>query len=142
MTKNQRNDRNTTPGKVTNVAIARSISLQKQSSSNKMQQQTEDVKESDIIQKQQKIIEELLNRLGRLEGTVSAMEGELAVVRNVNTILSQQLDEADQYYRRLCMIVTGLRRPGKDETNDEDSKRVISVIASETRLDEEEFMNS
>ena len=142
MTKNQRNDRNITPGKVTNVAIARSISLQKQSSSNKMQQQTEDVKESDIIQKQQKIIEELLNRLGRLEGTVSAMEGELAVVRNVNTILSQQLDEADQYYRRLCMIVTGLRRPGKDETNDEDSKRVISVIVSETGLDEVEFMNS
>ena len=142
MTKNQRNDRNITPGKVTNVAIARSISLQKQSSSNKMQQQTEDVKESDIIQKQQKIIEELLNRLGRLEGTVSAMEGELAVVRNVNTILSQQLDEADQYYRRLCMIVTGLRRPGKDETDDEDSKRVISVIASETGLDEVEFMNS
>ena len=114
MTKNQRNDRNTTPGKVTNVAIARSISLQKQSSSNKMQQQTEDVKESDIIQKQQKIIEEPLNRLGRLEGTVSAM----------------------------CMIVTGLRRPGKDETNDEDSKRVISVIASETALDEVEFTNS
>ena len=142
MTKNQRNDRNITPGKVTNVAIARSISLQKQSSSKKMQQQTEDVKESDIIQKQQKIIEELLNRLGRLEGTVSAMEGELAVVRNVNTILSQQLDEADQYYRRLCMIVTGLRRPGKDETDDEDSKRVISVIASETGLDEVEFMNS
>ena len=37
-----------------------------------------------------------------------AMERELAVVRNVNTILSQQLVEADQYFRRLRMIVTGL----------------------------------
>ena len=37
-----------------------------------------------------------------------AIEGELAVVRNVNTILSQQLVEADQYFRRLRMIVTGL----------------------------------
>ena len=55
------------------------------------------------------------------------MEGELAVARNVNTILSQQLDEADQYSRRSCMIVMGLRKPGKDETNDEDSKRVISA---------------
>ena len=92
-----------------------------------------------IIQKQQKIIEELLDRLGRLEATVSAMEGELAVVRNVNAILSQQLGEADQYSQRLCMIVTGLQKPRKDEMNDEDSKRVISAIAREARLDEGEF---
>ena len=54
-----------------------------------MQQQTSDAKESNLIQKQQKTIEELLDRLGSLEATVSAMEGELTVVRNVNTILSQ-----------------------------------------------------
>ena len=101
MTKNQRNHRNTTPTKVSNVTTATPISHhQKQSSSNDMQQQTSDAKELNVIEKQQKIIEELLDRLERLEGTVSAMEGELAVVRNVNTILSQQLDEADQYSRR------------------------------------------
>ena len=33
----------------------------------------------------------------------------------------------------------GLRKPGKDETNDEDSKWVISAIASETGLDKGEF---
>ena len=93
-----------------------------------------------IFKKQQKIIEELLDRLGRLKGTVAAMEGELAVVRNANTILSQQLDEADQYSRRSCMVVMGLRKPEKDETNNEDSKRVISAIAGEARLDEREFM--
>ena len=38
-----------------------------------MQQQASDAKESNLIQKQQKIIEELLDRLERLEGTVSAM---------------------------------------------------------------------
>ena len=67
------------------------------------------------------------------------MEVELAAARNVNTILSQQLDEADQYCRRSCMIVTSLRNPGKDETNDEDSKMVISAIASEAGADEEEL---
>ena len=41
-----------------------------------------------------------MERVGCLEGTVSAMEGELAVVRNVNTLLSRQLDEADSYSRR------------------------------------------
>ena len=104
-----------------------------------MQQQISDAKESNLIQKQEKTIEELLDRLGRLEATLSAMEGELAVVRNANTILSQQLDEDDQYSRRLCMTVTGLQNPEKDETNDEDSKRVISATARETGLDKGEF---
>ena len=65
-------------------------------------------KSDDIIKKQQKIIEELMEGVVRLEGTVSAMEDELAVVRSVNTLLSRQLDEADTYSRRSCMIVTGL----------------------------------
>ena len=38
-----------------------------------------------------------MERVGRLEGTVSVMEGELAVIRNINNLLSCQLDEADSY---------------------------------------------
>ena len=139
MTKNQRNHRITTIGKVSNITTPRPISHQKQPSASEMQQQTSDPKESNLTQKQQKIIEELLDRLERLEGAVSAMEVELAAARNVKTILSQQLDEADQYCRRSRMIVTSLRNPGKDETNDEDSKMVISAIASEAGVDEEEL---
>ena len=37
-------------------------------------------KSEDITKKQQKIIEELIERVGRLEAAVSVMEGELAVV--------------------------------------------------------------
>ena len=45
------------------------------------QQQSHQTKKSeDFIQKQQKILEELVERVDRLEGTVSAMESELAVV--------------------------------------------------------------
>ena len=61
-----------------------------------------------IIKKQQQIIEELIERVSRLEGTVSVIEGELAVVRNVrnvNALLLCQLDDADSYSRRSCMIV-------------------------------------
>ena len=67
-----------------------------------MQQQTSNAKELNLIQKQQKTIEELLDGLGRLKATVSAMERELAIVRNVNTILSQQLDKADQCSQRFA----------------------------------------
>ena len=50
MTKIQRNHRNTMPGKVSNVTTARPISYQKQKSTNEMQQQTSNAKESDITQ--------------------------------------------------------------------------------------------
>ena len=77
-------------------------------------------KSKEIIKKQQKIIEELMERVGCLEGTVSMMEGELAVVWNVNTLLLCLLDEADSYSWRSCMIVTGLQKPKNDETNEDD----------------------
>ena len=57
-------------------------------------------KSEDIIKKQLKIIEERMERVSRLEGTVSAIEGELAVVRNVNILLLRQLHDADSYSRR------------------------------------------
>ena len=96
-------------------------------------------KSEDIIKKQQKIIEELMERVGRLEGTVSAMEGELAVIRNVNTLLSRQLDEVDSYSQRSCMIVTGLWKPEDDETNEDDALNVISAVAKEAGVDENDF---
>ena len=46
MAKNQRNHRNTTPGKVSNIKTARPISHQKEQSTNEMQQQTSEAKES------------------------------------------------------------------------------------------------
>ena len=96
-------------------------------------------KSEDIIEKHQKIIEELMERVGHLEGTVSAMEGELAVIRNVNTLLSRQLDEADSYSRRSCMRVTGVRKPEDDETNEDDALSVISAVAKEAGVDENDF---
>ena len=95
----------------------------------------------DIIKKQQKIIEELMERVGEglLEGTVSALEGELAVVRNVNTLLLRQVDEADSYSRRSCMIVTGFRNPENDETNDYDGLYVISAVTKKAGIDGNDF---
>ena len=80
-----------------------------------------------------------MERVGCLEGTVSAMEGELAVIRNVNTLLSRQLDEADSYSRRSCMRVTGVRKPEDDETNEDDALSVISAVAKEAGVDENDF---
>ena len=80
-----------------------------------------------------------MERVGRLEGTVSTMEGELAVVRNINNLHSRQLDEADLYSRRSCMIVTGRRKPLIDETNEDDALNEISAVAKEAGIDENDF---
>ena len=93
----------------------------------------------DIIKKQQKIMEELMERADCLEGTVSAMEGELAVIRNINTLLLCQLDEADSYSRGSCMIVMGLRKPEDDETNKDDALNIILAVAKEAGVDENDF---
>ena len=93
----------------------------------------------DIIKKQQKIMEELTERADCLEGTVSAMEGELAVIRNINTLLLCQLDEADSYSRGSCMIVMGLRKPEDDETNKDDALNIILAVAKEAGVDENDF---
>ena len=83
---------------------------------------------------------ELMERVSCLEGTVSAMEGELAVVQNLNTLLSCQLDDADSYSRRLCMIVMGLWKPENDETNEDDALHITSAVAKEARIDKNDFM--
>ena len=80
-----------------------------------------------------------MERVGCLEGTVSAMEGELAVVRNINTLLSRQLNEADSYSQGACMIVTLLRKSINDETNKDDALNVISAVAKEAGIDENDF---
>ena len=80
-----------------------------------------------------------MERVGRLEGTVCLMEGELAVIRNINTFLSRQLDEADSYSRRSCMIVTGLRKPEDDKTNEDDELNVILAVTKEAGVDENDF---
>ena len=80
-----------------------------------------------------------MERVGCLEGTVSAMEGELAVIRNINNLLSRQLDEADSYSRRSCMIDMDLRKPEDDKTNEDDALNVISAVAKEAGVDENDF---
>ena len=80
-----------------------------------------------------------MERVGRLEGTVCPMEGKFAVIRNINTFLLHQLDEADSYSRRSCMIVTGLRKPEDDKTNEDGELNVILAVTKGAGVDENDF---
>ena len=103
MNKKQKNQENT-PKK----ASITSINGTPEPPTFQQQQNHQTNKSENFIQKQQKIIEELTEKLDHLKETISTMEGELTVVRNVNTLLLHQLGEADSYSRRSCTIVTSL----------------------------------
>ena len=126
-----RNKKRSTPKKACTTSINGTPTRPAPTSQQQRNHQTN--KFEDIIKKQPKIMDKLMERVGCLEGTVSAMKGELAAVRNVNTLLSRQLDEADSYCRRSCMIVTGLRKPENDGTNEEDGSNVTSAVAKGAR---------
>ena len=94
MNKKQKNKKNT-PKKACTTSINGTPPAPPAPTS--QQQLNHQINKSEDIERQQNIIEELMERVGRLEGTVSVMEGELAVIRNINTLLSCKLDEADSY---------------------------------------------
>ena len=75
MKKKQKNQENT-PKK----ASITSINETPEPPTFQQQQNHQTNKSEDFIQKQQKIMEELIEKVDRLEGTISAMEGEHAVV--------------------------------------------------------------
>ena len=67
------------------------------------------------------------------------MEGELSVLRNVNTILPQQCDDGDAYSRGSCMTVMCLPNPDKENSNVDNGNKVMAAVAKESTLVENEF---
>ena len=80
-----------------------------------------------------------MNTVDHLERTTSAMEGELAVELNVNTLLSHQLDVADSYSQRSCMIIKGLRKPENSETKKQERLNIILADGKEAGIDKNDF---
>ena len=117
MNRKQKNQKNM-PKKACTTSIYRIPACPAPRSQQQQNHQTNKCK--DIIKKQQ-IKEELMERVGLLEETVSAMEGELAVVQ------------------RSSMIVTGLQKPKNDEKNKEDRLNIILTVMKEARIDKNDF---
>ena len=68
----------------------------------------------DLIQK----INKLTSRVDFLEGRVTQLQAEISISSQVNTVLEAQLDDLQQYQRRSCMIVDGIKPTIKETTED------------------------
>ena len=82
-------------------------------------------------------LEELLKRIEKLEHKVAELESELAVTKKVNRLLSQEVDDIQQYQRRACEILDGIT-PSEHETTQEITKKVKNVMVKNLNFSEEE----
>ena len=82
-------------------------------------------------------LEELLKKIGKLEDKVAELESELIVTRNVNELLSQEVDDLQQYQRRACVTLDGIT-PSEHETTEEITKKTKNVMLKNLNFSEKE----
>ena len=61
------------------------------------------------MKSQNEIVAELTARITNLEKTVEILQSELIITKNVNDILTNEVDDLQQYQRRQCIVIDGLR---------------------------------
>ena len=80
-------------------------------------------------------LEELLERIEILEDKVVELKSELIVSKNVNKLLSQEVDEPHQYQRRACIILDEITA-SEHETTKEITKKAKNVVVKSLKFSE------
>ena len=65
------------------------------------------------------------------------LQSELYVTKNVNTLLSNEIDDLQQYQRQHCILIDGLRT-SPSETSDQVTEKVEKVLKGNLQFDPEE----
>ena len=60
------------------------------------------------MKSQDEIVAEFTARIANLEKTVERLQSELVIAKNVNNILTNEVDDLQQYQRRQCIVINGL----------------------------------
>ena len=61
------------------------------------------------MKSQNEIVAELTARITNLEKTVEILQSELITTKNVNDILTNEVNDLQQYQRRQCIVIDGLQ---------------------------------
>ena len=79
------------------------------------------------FENQEQLIHNLTKKIRALESKVIVLESRLGISENVNTLLEKKLDDLEAYYRRSCIIMSGIERK-RNETDTEIKDAVIENL--------------
>ena len=80
---------------------------------------------------------QLLERILALETRIEELESHLEVTKRVNSMLSQEVDDLQQYQRRACIVVDGIST-SPEETADQMRTKVKNVLTRNLGFEEAE----
>ena len=79
----------------------------------------------------------LLNRIAALEEKVEKLKRELAVSKNTNSLLGQEIDNLHQYQRQACLSIDGIE-PCEEESEDQIRAIATNVLSHNLGLTRDE----
>ena len=115
------------------LKMARKIPPTKKSSA---QSNPSDVTANNISTQQTATEKELFKRVANLEKIVEKLQSELYVPKTVNTLLSNKIDDLQQYQRRDCIAIDGLRT-STNKTSDQVTEKAEKVLTENLQFDPE-----
>ena len=83
---------------------------------------------------------ELTARIANPEKTVERLQSELVITKNVNNLLTNEVDDLQQYQRRQCIVIVGLQTT-PNETISQITLKTENVLAQHLKLDPDEVVN-
>ena len=92
------------------------------------------------MKSQDETVAELTARIANLEKTVERLPSELVITKNVNDILTNEVDDLQQYQQCQCIVIDGLQTtPNKTIT--QVTKKAENALAQHLKLDPDEVVN-
>ena len=89
---------------------------------------------------QDEIVAELTTRITNLKKTVERLQSGLIITQNANDILTNEVDDLQQYQRRQCIAIDGLQT-APNETILQVTQKAENVLTQHLKLDPDEVVN-
>ena len=80
------------------------------------------------MKSQDEIVAKLTARIDNLEKTIERLQSELAITKNVNDILTNEVDDLQQYPRHQCIIIDSLQT-APNETTPQITQKAENALA-------------
>ena len=89
---------------------------------------------------QDEIVAEFTASIANLKKTVERLQSELVITKNVNDILTNEVDDLQQYQQRQCIIIDGLETTPNKKIS-QVTQKAENAFAQHIKLDPDEVVN-